>query len=279
LLCLAVSLLYREPKLFYTFTVTLPLFVIFLFRDFDLTKWIHPLMVISVLYYTLGFFFRAGKQREGWDKTLLYSGLGLGVFVSLAAPVLGGLDAAIPVAVAATLWAVEAFAKKNAWLALPANALYLLSYFIILFELNVNEAQFFSIGAALLGLIQHYLLVRAGAKTGAFTMGMLSQFVLLGTTYIEMLSKNELTYFFVLFFQSLVVLSYGLVIRSRSLILFPIGFVALGVITLINSALEGVGAIFVIGCTGIILLILGVFAVLMRERISKLGERLSDWQA
>ena len=84
---------------------------------------------------------------------------------------------------------------------------------------------------------------------------------------------------FVLFLQSLAVLVYGIVIRSRSLTFFPIGFVVLGVITIVNNALEGVGAIFLIGCAGIILLVLGVVAVLMRERISKLSDKISDWKA
>ncbi len=279
LLFLTISLLYRQPTLFYAFTSTLPLFVTFLFREFDITKWIHPVIVIAMLYYAAGFILRSMKRAAGWDMTLLYSGLGLGVIVSLASPVLGGLDAAIPVAIAATLWAVEAFAKKNAWLAFPANLLYLLAYFIILVELNVDEPQFFSMGAALLGLIQHYLLVRAGSKTGAFIMGMISQFVLLGTTYIEMVNKSEFIYLLVLFLQSLAVLAYGIVIRSRSLTFFPIGFVVVGVLTVVNGLLEDVGAIFLIGCAGILLLILGVFAVLLRERISKLSERLSDWKA
>ena len=280
LLFLIISLVYRRAILFYAFTLTLPLFVTFVFREFDVTQWIHPVIVIAALYYAAGYFLRAVKRAAGWGETLLFSGLGLGVIVSLGAPIVGGLDAAIPVAAAATLFAVEAFAKKNAWLAFPANGLYLLAYFIILFELNVDEPQFFSIGAALLGLIQHYLLVRAESKTGAFIMGMLSQFVLLGTTYIEMLNKSELIfgYFLVLFFQSLAALAYGIVIRSRSLTLFPIGFVALGVITVVSKALEG-AAIFVIGCTGILLLMFGVFAVLLRERISKLSEKIGDWKA
>ncbi len=279
LLFLTVGLLYRQPNFFYAFTLTLPLFVIFLFRNFEITQWIHPVIFVAVAYYACGFFLRLTKRAPGWDTSLLNSCLGLGVIVSIASPILGGLDAAIPVAIAATLWAVEALAKENAWLAFPANGLYLLAYFIILGELNVDEPQFFSIGAALLGMIQHYLLVRAGSKSGAFAMGMISQFILLGTTYIEMLNKNDLSYFFVLFFQSLVVLVYGLIVRSRSLTFFPIGFVVLGVITIVNNALEGVGAIFVIGCAGIILLILGVFAVMMRERISKLSEKISDWKA
>lgn len=279
LLFLIISLLYRQPTLFYAFTLTLPLFVAFLFRSFEITKWIHPVIVIAVIYYAAGFFLRLIKRAAGWDLSLLYSGLGLGVIVSLGAPAAGGVDAAIPVAAAATLFAVEAFAKKNVWLAFPANGLYLLSYFIILYELNVDEPQFFSMGAALLGLVQHYLLVRAGSKTGAFVMGMLSQFVLLGTTYLEMVNQNELIYFVVLFFQSLAVLVYGLVIRSRSLTFFPIGFVVLGVVTVVYSALKGVATIFLIGCTGILLLMLGVFAVLLRERLAKLGERLSDWSS
>jgi hypothetical protein len=279
LLFLTISLLYRQPNLFYAFTLTLPLFATFLFRAFDITQWIHPVIVLAVLYYAAGTFLRFMKRAQGWDRSLLYSGLGVGVVVSIGAPILGGLDASIPVAIAATLWAVEAFAKKNAWLAFPANGLYLLAYFIILFELDVNEPQFFSIGAALFGLIQHYLLTRAESKTGAFLMGMVSQFILLGTTYIEMIGKNNLAYFFLLFVQSLIILVYGIVIRSRSLTFFPIGFVALGVVTVVYSALKDIGTIFVIGCTGIILLMLGVIAVLLRERIAKLGEKLSDWKA
>jgi hypothetical protein len=285
LLFLTVSLLYRQPNLFYTFTLTLPLFVTFVFRIFDITKWIHPVIAIAVMYYVVGFVMRTmrNERTKGWDLTLLYSGLGLGVIVSIAAPILGGLDAALPVAIAATLWAVEALAKRNAWLAFPANGLYLLSYFIILGGLNVDEPQFYSIGAALLGLIQHYLLTRAGSRSGAFLMGMLSQFVLLGTTFVQMVTVVEVSsmflYFVILFFQSLAVLAYGIIIRSRSLTLFPIGFVVLGVMTISFLATGGLGTLFVVGCTGILLLGLGIIAVLMRERITKLSERLSSWEA
>jgi hypothetical protein len=271
-----VSLVYRQPNLLYAFTVTLPLFVAFLFRTFGVTQWIHPVIFVAVFYYVAGYILR---NKSPYSLPLQYSGLGLGVAVAIAAPILGGVDASIPVAIAATLWAVEAYARKNAWLAFPANGLYLLAYFIILFELNVDEPQFFSVGTALFGLIQHYLLTRAESKTGAFIMGMFSQFVLLGTTYIEMVNKNDLNYFFLLFLQSLIVLVYGIVIRSRSLTLFPIGFVALSVVTVVYSALKDIGTIFVIGCTGIVLLMLGVGAVLLRERITKLGEKLSEWKA
>lgn len=283
LLFLIINLIYKNSTLFYAFTLTLPIFVAFLFRNFGIAKWIHPVIMIAFGYYIIGFVLRNLNRLTGWDLTLLYSALGLGVLVSLASPSLGGVDAVIPVAVAATLWAVEAFIKKNAWLAFPANGLYLLAYFILLGALNVKESQFYSIGTALLGLIQHYLLVRANSKTGAFLMGMLSQFVLLGTAFYQMVVAvpvpEMFKYCVFLFFESIAVLVYGIVIRSRSLTIFPIGFVVLGVITFSFLATGGLGTIFIVGCTGILLLGLGIAAVLMRERIAKLGERMSEWQA
>jgi hypothetical protein len=285
LLFLTVSLVYRQPILLYAFTATLPLFVIFLFRHFDITKWIHPVIFVAIGYYALGFFLRLTKRAADWDTTLLFSGLGLGVIVSVAAPILGGLDAALPVAFAATLWAVEAFWRKNVWLGFPANGLYLLAYFIILFELKVDQPQFYSMGAALLGIIQHYFLMRADSKTGTFIMGMLSQLTLLGTTYIQMISNGSegLIYFVVLFFQAIAVLVYGVIIRSRSLTFMPIFFLVVGVMSVlyivVYKLLDTITTIFMVGCTGVLLLGLGVAAVLMRERISKFSEQLSDWKA
>ncbi|CAG1010017.1 hypothetical protein ANAEL_03888 [Anaerolineales bacterium] len=285
LLFLTISLVYRQPTLLYAFTLTLPIFVTFAFRNFDITKWIHPVIFVAMGYYAAGFVLRLLKRAAGWDSTLLFSGLGLGVIVSMAAPVLGGLDAAIPVAFAATLWAVEAFWRRNVWLGFPANSLYLLAYFIILNELNVDQPQFYSMGAALLGMVQHYLLTRAGSKTGTFIMGMLSQLTLLGTTYIQMVSNGSegLIYFVVLFLQSLAVLVYGVVIRSRSLTFTPILFSVVGVLSVlyivVYDLLDAFTTILMVGCTGIILIGFGILAVLMRERITKFGEKLSEWKA
>ncbi len=279
LLFLITSLIYRQPNLIYAFTLTLPLCATFLFRALDLTKWIHPVIVLAIIYYAIGYLFRASKRATGWDAPLLSSGLGLGVVVSFAAPILGGIDAALPVALAATLWAVEAFARRNVWLGFPANGLYLLAYFIILNELNVSQPQYFSIGAAMLGMIQHYLLTRIESKKGAFLMGMVSQLILLGTTYIQMVNTQQLGYFFVLFFESLAVIAYGVVIRSRSLTFVPIGIVALGLIAVLYSALKDISAVILVGCSGVLLLMLGILAVMMREKITKISEKLSDWEA
>jgi hypothetical protein len=108
---------------------------------------------------------------------------------------------------------------------------------------------------------------------------MLSQLVLLGTTYIQMVSTQSLSFFVVLFLQSLLVLIYGLIQRSRSLVITPIAFAVIGVMTVIYTALRGLGPVILIGSTGVLLLVVGIVAVLMRERITRLGEQLSDWRA
>ncbi len=268
----------REPVLGYFVTGYIPLATIKLWDFVNLEKWIFPLIIFAMIYYAIGFVLRRTEQAKGWDQMLRNSGLGLGVLTSIAAPIQGGLAASIPVAIAATLFAVEAFRQRNVWWALPANALYLMSYFMILWQLNVEQPQYYSIGASLLGMLMHFLLTRAGSRTGAFTAGMLSQLVLLGTTYIQMVSANELGFFFVLFVQSLVILAYGLLLRSRSLVITPIAFAVLGVATVVYSALKGLSTVILIGCTGVVLLLLGIVAVVLRERITKFGEQLSDWR-
>ncbi len=272
------ALLQRKPQLGYLATAFLSLAVIKFGDAINFEKWTFLLIALAILYYAPGYWLRRTQKASGWDHMLLYSGLELGVLTSLGAPFQGGLDASIPVAITATLFAAEAFALRNVWWALPANALYLMSYFMILAELNVDAPQYYSIGAALLGMLMHYLLTRAGSKTGAFIAGMLSQLVLLGTAYIQMVSTNKLSFFFVLFAQSLIVLIYGLIQRSRSLVITPIAFAVLGVITVVYSALRGLGPVILIGSTGVVLLIAGIVAVLMRERITRLGEQLSDWR-
>ena len=272
------AFLRSEPRLGYLATAYLALVVFKVCEVLNYEKWIFPLIVLAILYYASGYLLRRNQNAKGWGEMLLYSGLGLGVLTSFGAPLQGGLDASIPVAIIATLFAAEAFALRNVWWALPANAFYLMSYFMILFELNVNEPQYYSIGAALLGMLMHFLLTRAGSKTGAFIAGMLSQLVLLGTTYIQMVSTNKLSFFFVLFVQSMIVLIYGLIQRSRSLVITPIAFAVLGVITVIYSALKGLGPVILIGSTGVLLLVAGIVAVLMRERITRLGEQLSEWR-
>jgi hypothetical protein len=273
--------LYKNALIGYASTLFLALTVYFGFDAAGVEMWFFPQIALAVVYYAVGFFLRRGGQWKGWDDTLLFSGFALGTLVAFICPTLvGGLEKAIPIAIAASLYAVEAFERKNIWLGFPANLLYLVAYFTILAELNVDEAQFYSVGAAALGMLMHYLLTRTGNnKSAAFITGILSQLVLLSTSYIQMVGSGELKYFFVLFLQALVVLIYGVVIRSRSLVIAPIAFIALASVTVLYNALKDLSVVLIIGITGLILLGLGTLAVVMRERISNLAERFSDWDA
>jgi hypothetical protein len=65
--------------------------------------------------------------------------------------------------------------------------------------------------------------------------------------------------------------------------LAPLAFVVLGVITVALSVLAGIPALILVGCTGLLLLLLGIGALIMREQLlamtNRLGERLGGWQA
>jgi hypothetical protein len=271
--------LYRLPALGYAAASFLSLSVFFALRAAGQENWLYAIMALAVLYYAAGFVLRRRGQLPRWSEMLLYSGLELGTLNALTAPLQTGLSTSIPVAVAATLFALEAFARSNVWLGFPANLLYLEAYFLILVSLKVDEPQFYSVGAALLGILMHYLLTRAGSKLGAFLTGMFSQLVLLGTTYIQLVSTDRLGFFVVIFLQGLVTLGYGIVIRSRSLLITPVIFIVLSVITVVYGALKGISTVILIGCTGILLLMLGILAVVLRERLVKFGDRWSSWRA
>ncbi len=270
----------RKPTIGYASTSAFSLALFFGLRAAEQEQWLLPLIALAVIYYAAGFILWRAKQAKGWNVMLLFSGLGLGTLVAFAAPFqAGGLEKAVPIAIAATFYAAEAFARKSVWLGFPANGLYLMSYFVILGELKVDEPQFYSVGAAALGLLQHYLLRRAEQKTAAFIMGAVSQLVLLGTSYIQMVNTGELKYFSLLFFQFLAMLAYGIAVRSRSLIIAPIAIVVLATLTILYNALKDLSLVIIIGITGLILLALGILAVVMRERITTWAERFSDWDA
>jgi len=294
---LVQTFLYRRPILGYSFTFYSVLTTIFVLQILNQPKWMLPVTFLATLYYAGSYFLRkrmptyvktdAGAKNNiftlAWPFVLWTSGLGVGLLAVIVAPLQGGLSAALPAAVMATMITVEAFDRRNVWLGFPANALYLIAYFILLVELNVAEPQFFSIATAALGMLMHYLLTRTGSRTGAFITGMVSQLVLLSTTYIQFLSAEGLTerliFFAVIFFQALVVLVYGIVIRSRSLVITPIIFLVLSVITVLYGLLEGILPVILIGCTGLILLMLGILAVITRERLKQFSERFGEWGA
>jgi hypothetical protein len=248
-------------------------------------NWDHWLILVyglASLYWLGSLVLNLIGKRLEWSNLLRVSGLVLGTVGAFTAPAQGGALSIFGTAVIASFFVVEGLRLKNVWLGFPANLLYLGAYFMALLELDISEPQFFSIGAALLGIVMHYLLVRGKNYFAAGFTGVIAQLILLSTTYIQMVSNDEFIYFFVIFLQSLVLLVYGLIVRARSFVITPIIFVVVSVITVAFSVLSGMATILMIGCTGTILLGLGVLALLMRPRISQataeLGEKLGGWR-
>ena len=266
------------PEFAYAANAFLSLAIIYLLLNADAEHWVTPLISLAVLFYFVGLGLNR-FAREKWAQVYTLSGLLLGLLVAASAPFedLGAVKS-IPVVIAAGLFTVEAFRKRNLWLGFPANALYLMAYFMLLFNFEIEQPQYYSVAAAMLGMLMHYLLVRAESKTAAFITGMLSQLALLTTTYFQLVAEESLIYFAVLFFQALVVLVYGIVIRSRSLVITPIIFLVLGVLT-VTVNLVGEFSIFLIGCTGVLLIVFAIGALLLRERFASLREQLDDWNA
>jgi hypothetical protein len=264
----------RTPELGYVASGSLAFSLLFTLTKYDVEAWVIAFVGLAAAFYLTGLLSRVGDGLAGWSKVLRYSGLALGGIVGIAAPLDGGDSAILGVAIVASMFALEAALQRRVELGYPAIFYYLIAYIMVLIGLDVTEPQAYSIGAALLGFVMHYLLVRTGSQGQAFVMGVLSQLVLLGTTYIQMLATEKFSFFFVLFLQSLAVLAYGVVVRSRSLILVPIAFSVLGVVSVAFSVLAGVPSAILIGCTGLLMILLGILALLYRERLLTAGQRL-----
>jgi hypothetical protein len=150
-----------------------------------------------------------------------------------------------------------------------------------LLELDLRQPQLYTIAAALLGILMHYLLIRTRNPAAALATGLLAQLILLSTTYIQMLDSQDFQFFFIIFFQALVLEIYGLVVRSRSFVLLPIVFLVLSVVTVAFTVLSGLPTVLIIGCTGLLLLGLGILALLLRERLARATDRwvgrLDNW--
>jgi hypothetical protein len=277
------SYLDASPFIAYGTTTSLALALVYALIHYNQDLWVPQFVVLSSFFYLIGVATIYFAHAKPLSTVLISSGLALGVLTAFSAPVQGGPSSVVGVTIIALGFTVEAFRRRNVFLGFPANTLYFLAYVMVLVDLEVTEPQFYSIAAALLGITMHYLLLRANHQRPAFITGVLSQLVLLSTTYIQMIESDRFSFFFILFFQSLILLAYGIVIRSRSFVIVPIVFSVLGVLGVAFSVLSGLPTALIIGCTGLVLLMLGIVALLLRERLlsmtQALGERLGGWRA
>lgn len=254
----------------------------YLLAAFTVEQKLLPLMALAALYLAAGLWPKLDLTLK-WGTRLRAAGLVLAAVLAFIGLGLQGWQVVFGLALAAVLYTVEAFRRRSVLMAIPADALYLAAYFKLLLVFDITQPQFYSVGAAVLGLLMHYLLARSENGALAFIAGMISQLALLLTTYFQMIDTGELIFFFILFFQALLVVGYGLVLRSRSLVFTPIAILVLAVLTVVFTSLSGLLALGMIGCTGFALLFLGILALVLRERLAEAGklvrERFGDWSA
>jgi hypothetical protein len=283
---LAYAIVDRRPWLVYLSATYLLLGVLRWVTEVSDDNTALLLSVLALIYYLVGILLEDWRDDAvRYGKVWRYSGLGYGVLITLIALAQATPTATIAPALAASAFAIEAFRKKNIWLGYPTNALYFCAYIIGLGNLEVSEPQFYSIGAALLGIIMHYLVTRSAEgnrhKLAAFVTGTLAQLVLLSTTYVQMQMQHDFTFFFMLFFQALALLIYGLTVRSKSFVLLPILFLVLSALTVAFTILSGLSTALIIGVTGLALLLIGVIGLGFRSKIAVVTEqfnvKLNNW--
>ncbi len=273
-----------QPKLLYGATAFFSGSMFYFSSDYlKLVNWFLGLLLLALIFTGLGYLPILQKNKPEWSRVLRWSSLAIGVIVCGSAVLFEGPSIVLATALVATLFALEAWQQRKIGLAILADLLYIEAYFLVLDSLHILEPQFFSTGAAILGIVLHYLLRRLGEQNLTFFAGMASQLVLLGASYIQMVNTNNLFFFMILFFQALAVIIYGTIIRSRSLVLVPSGFVVLGVASIVIKAFSDVLSLLVIGCSGLLLLILGISALFLRERIGvarqKVRATFAEWSA
>jgi hypothetical protein len=270
-----------RPWVGYAATSSLAITLSFALKFMNSKEWVLALALLAALFYLVGFILYRKVNTWRYGRVYIWSALILAGLVSISAPIEYHPSAVAGVALAALLFTLEGLRRRSVWWGFPACVLYFMSYSLALSLLKINEPQYYSIGAALLGIIMHYLLLRTANTWAAFITGLLAQLILFGTSYIQMVQSLDLKFFLMLFFQSLVLLVYGLIVRSRTLVLVPIFFAILGVVTVTFTILKGLPTALMIGCTGLLLLALGITGLLLRERLVKWVEnfklRLENW--
>ncbi len=229
-----------------------------------------------MIYYLVGLGMAFLSRTHRWSEVVLWSGLGLGALAACFAPFEEDSFAILGAALIALFYAVEGWRRRSVWYGLPACLIFYLAYLTALRLLGVSQPQYYSIGAAVLGVLMHNIFLRSKNPIAAVITGILTILILLSTTFTQMVQTEELRYFLLLFIEALVLLGYGLVMRSRSLFFLPIVYLVLATIVVMTTVLSGVPTAMIIGCTGLLLLCLGILALVIRDRLVKVSERVGE---
>ena len=272
----AYALLRSQPLLHALATGSLALALLYSLLYADIDKLLSPLLLLAVIYYLAGLGMDFFSRTRRWSEVILWSGLGLGTLASCFAPLTKNSFAIFGAALIALFYAVEGWRRRSVWYGLPACLIFYLAYLTALLLLDIHQPQYYSIAAAVLGVVMHFVFLRSKNSLAAFISGVIAILILLSTTFTQMVQTEELRYFLLLFIESLLLLGYGLVMRSRSFFFLPILYLVLATIVVVTTVLSGVPTALIIGCTGLLLLSLGILALVTRDRLIKVSERVSE---
>lgn len=272
----ACSIFISQPLIAALATASLALALVsrLLFAKVD--NLLTPILFLAVIYYLAGLGLAYWHRARRWGEVVLWSGLILGALAACLAPFNTEPFTILGAALIALFFAVEGRRRRSVWYGLPACFVFYLAYLTALRQLDVSQPQYYSIAAAVLGVVMHNLFLRSKNKTAAFFAGIIAILILLSTTFAQMVQSEELRYFLLLFVESLLLLGYGLAQRSRSFFFLPIIYLVLATIVVMTTVLSGVPTALIIGCTGLFLLGLGILALVMRERLVKVSERVGE---
>lgn len=217
---------------------------------------------------------------------LFYAGLYYEVLpwrgFSRPVPLTMTIEAIIAASLAFVLYAIHGVIRRNVWYGYPANLFLFIAYSIAIARLQVVQPQYYSTAAALMGLLMHYLLTRAKHRLPAYLTGLISMLLMLSVPLFQLVFGGSLWFFWAVFFQSLAVIAYGLVARSRTLTFAPVIYVIIATAYTSVVLLGGWTFVIIVGITGIALLGLGTLALLFRQQVFAVGQKvlkeLSAWE-
>ncbi len=155
------AVLKARPILSLLATGSLALAVFYSLNYYEADHFLTPMLLLAVVYYLAGLGMAFVRRTRSWSDVFIWSGLGLGSLAAVFAPTNQDPFTILGVTIIAVCYAVEAWRQPEVWLGVPACLVLYLAYLTALLQLDVSQPQYYSIGAAVLGIVMHNLFLRS----------------------------------------------------------------------------------------------------------------------
>jgi hypothetical protein len=252
-------------------------YVLHMIGEDSLDSWPAFAAGLCAVFLATAELFRGEPWMELFGVPLRFTGMSL-----MAIPMIGAviifepLLAAVTFAIAGIAYAAEAALQKIVELAYLSVGSFVVVIAALLMYFEVTEPQAYTIpvGVAFLGVGWNE---RLRGQTITYRVAtLLGLVILMGSAFFQSLPQGEYIYAYLLGFESLVAVAWGIHTHSR-------GYVQLGVLALFMNAVVQFGPAFLelprwiqIGVTGSILLGIGLAALFKRDEILTARKKLAD---